>query len=187
MNKKELRKKYKDLRAQLSPEQRDTLSIEIANQVLKLNLWDYDYYHIFLPIQRLFEVQTAYILSILSGKDKNIVLSKSDFKQMTMQHFLLTDSTKIVTNTYGISEPQTGIQVPVDMIDVVFIPQLACDTQGNRIGYGKGFYDRFLAACKPNIVKVGLSFFEPETTVIPTNHQDIRLDYCVLPSKIVTF
>lgn len=187
MSKKELRRKYKNLRGRLTLDERDALSLKIANQVLNLTIWDYNYYHIFLPINRLFEINTEYILSILSGKDKNILLSKSNFSDNTMQHILLTDSTKISVNAYGIPEPEDGIEISKNKIDVVFIPLLAYDTTGNRVGYGKGFYDRFLAACKPEVIKVGLSYFDPEVSPIAVNNEDIRLDYCVLPDKILSF
>jgi len=64
---------------------------------------------------------------------------------------------------------------------------LAFDEKGNRIGYGKGFYDRFLNECKKDVIKVGLSFFEATTTIEDTNANDIPLDFCVTPEKIYRF
>ena len=61
-----------------------------------------------------------------------------------MTHFLLTDNTKIKKNQYNIPEPINGLEVPTKKIDVVFVPLLAFDKKGNRVGYGKGFYDKFL-------------------------------------------
>lgn len=183
MDKTNLRKKYKELRAILSPDEIDSKSIQIANNVLKLDIWDHEYYHIFLPIATQKEVDTSYILSILQGKDKHIIISKSNFKDTTMKNYLLTDNTKLVVNSYGIPEPENGIEISYDKIDVVFIPLLAYDTLGNRIGYGKGFYDRFLAQCKPGVIKVGLSFFEPELREIRKNDEDIPLNICVSDIK----
>ena len=187
MLKSELRKKYKTLRNTLSTNQIDDLSISIANQLLKLPVWEFSFYHIFLSIEEKKEVNTDYILNILSGKDKNIVISKSDFETGTMMHFLLTDNTKIKKNRYNIPEPIDGIEISNDKIDVVFIPLLAFDKQGNRIGYGKGFYDKFLADCKPQIVKIGLSFFEAETEITDVFENDVKLDYCVTPDKTYCF
>ena len=187
MTKSELRKKYKSLRNTLSTAQIDDLSMSVANQLLKLPVWEFSFYHIFLAIEEKKEVNTDYILNILSGKDKNIVLSKSDFKSGLMTHFLLTDNTKIKKNSYNIPEPVDGIEILNDKIDVVFIPLLAFDTQGNRIGYGKGFYDRFLADCKPETLKIGLSFFEAETEIIDFFESDVKLDYCVTPKQVYGF
>ena len=187
MTKAQLRKKYKTLRAALTEEQIENCSLSIANQLLKLNIWDFEFYHIFLTIEDQKEIQTEYILNILSGKDKNIVVSKSNFEDFSMSHFLLTDSTKLKINNYKIPEPVNGIPIKGSLIDVVFVPLLAFDTKGHRIGYGKGFYDRFLTNCKPDTLKIGLSFFEAETEEIPASSNDIKLDYCVTPTTIYRF
>jgi len=187
MNKKELRKKYKDLRSQLSTNEVEELSLAIANQLLKMAIWQKTYYHLFLPIEKLKEINTEYILQILAGKDKEIVISKSDFESGLMTHYLLTDNTKISTNSNGIPEPVDGLEVPVAKIDVVFVPLLAFDKNGHRVGYGKGFYDRFLSECKSETIKIGLSFFEAEEKIDDSSENDIQLNYCVTPQKIVAF
>ncbi len=187
MTKNELRKKYKALRNGLSLNEVEDLSLSIANQVLKLPIWEASFFHIFLSIEEQKEVNTDYILNILSGKDKNILVSKSDFKTGEMIHFLLTDSTKIKKNAYNIPEPIDGIEIANDKVDVVFIPLLAFDKTGNRVGYGKGFYDRFLAKCKPETLKIGLSFFEAETGITDVFEGDIKLDFCVTPERVFEF
>ena len=95
MTKSELRKKYKLLREDLSVNQVDDFSLSIANQLLKLEIWHFTFFHIFLSIEEKKEINTDYILNILSGKDKNIVISKSNFSNGLMTHFLLTDNTII--------------------------------------------------------------------------------------------
>ena len=187
MTKAELRKTYKTRRKDLSENQIDDLSLAISNQLLKLLVWDYSFYHIFLAIEEQKEVNTDYILNILSGKDKNILISKSDFETGEMTHFLLTDNTVIKKNKYNIPEPIDGIEISNNKIEVVFIPLLAFDKQGNRVGYGKGFYDRFLANCKPETIKIGLSFFEAEDEISDVFENDVRLDYCVTARKVYTF
>lgn len=187
MNKKELRSKYKALRQKLSIEEIDEKSLAIANQLLKILIWDKTYYHLFLTITELLEVETEYVLQILAGKDKEIVVSKCHFESGEMSHFLLTDNTKIKKNSFNIPEPINGLEVPVTKIDVVFVPLLAFDLKGNRIGYGKGFYDRFLTACKPETIKIGLSFFEAEGNNFETNEFDQQLNYIVTPLKIYQF
>ncbi|WP_456313472.1 5-formyltetrahydrofolate cyclo-ligase [Pseudomonas shirazensis] len=186
-NKKELRLHYKNLRKELSLDALEEKSLAIANNVIKLSIWDKTYYHVFLPIEEQKEINTEYILHLLSGKDKEIVISKSDFETRKMSHFLLTDNTKIKKNEYNIPEPVNGLPVPSETIDVVFVPLLAFDVFGNRIGYGKGFYDKFLAECKPETIKIGLSFFEAENKIDDIFELDINLDYCVTPLKTYTF
>ncbi len=187
MTKSELRKKYKALRKSLSIDQADDFSLAIANQLLQLDIWDKSFYHIFLSIEEQKEINTEYILNILAGKDKNIVISKSNFKNLSLTHYLLTDSTRIKKNHYNIPEPIDGIEINSSQVEVVFVPLLAFDKTGNRVGYGKGFYDRFLSECKPKTIKIGLSFFEVEEEVFETDDNDVSLDYCVTPNRVYQF
>lgn len=186
MDKKELRIKYKNLRKQISKELLDTASLEIANLSLKLPIWDKVCYHIFLPIEKHNEINTEFLLQVLQGRDKRVVISKSDFSSGEMTHFLLDEHTRISINKFGIPEPEDGIEITAEQIDVVFVPLLAFDKSGNRIGYGKGFYDRFLSGCKPEAVFIGLSLFNPEEK-ISTEPTDIPLHYCVTPNRIYSF
>lgn len=100
MTKAELRKKYRTLRKNLSQKQIDDLSIAIANQTLELPVWNVLNYHIFLTIEEHTEINTGYILSIITGKDKNAVISKSNFTNNSLTHFLLTDNTIIKKNSW---------------------------------------------------------------------------------------
>lgn len=183
MTKTEARVKYKKLRLNLTALEIEENSLAIANNLLQLKIWDKTFYHLFLTIVELKEVNTEFILSILQGKDKEIVVSKSDFETLEMKNYLLTDATKFKKNKYNIAEPLDGIEVPIDKIEVVFIPLLAFDKNGNRVGYGKGFYDNFLSKCKPETIKIGLSFFEPEENILEVTLNDITLNYCVTPKK----
>lgn len=187
MTKSEIRNNYKVKRNTLTSEQIDDLSLKIANQTLKLSIWDHSNYHIFLSIQEKKEIQTEYILNILSGKDKNIVVPKTNFKNNSLQHFLLTDSTRLQINSWGIPEPINGIEISPTQLDVVFVPLLAFDTIGHRVGYGKGFYDRFLAECKREIVTIGLSLFPPSENIEDINDKDIPMQSVVTPDEIYNF
>jgi 5-formyltetrahydrofolate cyclo-ligase len=205
MNKKELRQKYKALRNQLSEDNLEEMSLAIANKLLTLPIWEKNYFHIFLPITEQKEVNTEFILHLLSGKDKEIIISKSNFSssdseqaQQTreMTHFLLTDNTKIKKNQYNIPEPVGGLEVPTSKIEVVFVPLLAFDKSGHRVGYGKGFYDKFLKECNPDTngnepakqtIKIGLSCFEAEEQIEDVFENDVKLDYCVTPNEVYQF
>lgn len=187
MNKAALRLKYKALRFELSEKKIEELSLKIANQLLTLPVWDKEFYHLFLRIAEQKEIDTENILHILQGKDKNIVLSKTNIKDHNLEHFLLTDTSVIKKNRWNIPEPEGGIPIPPGQIDVVFVPLLAFDDKGHRIGYGKGFYDSFLSECKPEVIKIGLSLFEAEPTFKEMFSSDIPLDYCITPNKIYNF
>lgn len=183
----DLRKKYIALREDLSETELEEQSLAIANNLLKLPIWDHEFYHLFLSITEKKEIDTEPILHILQGMDKNIVLSKSDFDNTHLHNYLLTDSTVIKKNRWGIPEPQDGIEIQPRQLDVVFVPLLTFDRQGHRVGYGKGFYDIFLSGCRPEVIKVGLSLFEAEENIPGILESDVPLDYCVTPSNVYDF
>jgi 5-formyltetrahydrofolate cyclo-ligase len=186
MEKNTLRLKYKKLRENLSEESIEEMSLQIANQALKLPIWDKTYYHIFLPILAKKEVNTEYLLHILQGKDKSIIVSKADFDSGEMKHFLLQENTVLKTSEYGIPEPVSGLEISPEIIEIIFVPLLAYDQNGHRIGYGKGFYDRFLKKCSPHAIFMGLSFFEAEPEIFSAV-TDIPLNFCITPKKIIDF
>jgi 5-formyltetrahydrofolate cyclo-ligase len=152
---------------------------------LQLPIWNLEYFHLFLPIQSKAEIDTTLILTLLQGRDKQVILPKVSGTEL--EHILLTDSTVIRKNDWDIPEPDQGLVIQPKQLDVVFIPLLGYDKVGNRIGYGKGFYDSFLAACKPEVIKVGLSFFLPVEQIQGMRLEDMKLDYCVHPEGIIDF
>ena len=186
MLKKQLRLSNSKLRNEFSPETREHLSLNIANRCLQLPVWNHQFFHIFLSIPHRNEVDTSFLLTVLQGKDKDIAVPKVSGKG-ELVHYLLTDATEFRDSRWGIPEPVSGIQVNPEQIDVVFLPLLAFDSNGYRVGYGGGFYDRFLAKCREDVVKVGLSFFEPVEEISDRLPLDIPMDYCVTPEKIYSF
>ncbi len=186
MTKEEYRLKYNQLRKAISTESVEELSVQIANNALQLPIWDYTNYHIFLPIPSKKEINTEYLLHILQGRDKTIIVPKVITGDSDMEHILLQDNTTLKISNYGVPEPVSGIEIPSEKMEVIFIPLLACDRNGNRLGYGKGFYDRFLSQCIPKALFIGLSFFEPETS-IPYEETDIPLHFCITPKRVISF
>ena len=185
MNKIEARKKYLDLRKKLDNVQIISKSISISNNLQDLPIWEHNFYHIYLPIKEKNEVDTMPIINILNNKKKKVLIPKSDFNNTTMKSFLLNDNTVLKKNNYGITEPINN-QEFLGRIDVIFIPLVAYDLIGNRVGYGKGFYDKFLRNQNNKILRVGLSFFNPEKRIKIDEH-DENLDFCVTPNRIFSF
>lgn len=111
----------------------------------------------------------------------------SDFSARSMHAVRITPETVYHTNRYGITEPKDGVIIDNHSIDLVFVPMLICDEHGYRVGYGKGFYDRFLPACREDVLKIGFSYFEPIKNIDDTQSFDVPLDYCVTPYSIYEF
>ncbi|MDL5512985.1 5-formyltetrahydrofolate cyclo-ligase [Arenibacter sp. M-2] len=186
MLKKDLRLIYSERRKNLTSQIVSDSSLLIANQLLQLPIWSYSYYHLFLSITKKMEVDTSFIMSILQGKDKNILLPKM-LDDQNLVNYLLTDSTPIKKNSWNIPEPVDGIEVSPEKIDVVFLPLMAFDEEGHRVGYGKGFYDVLLNKCRPDVIKVGLSFFKAEKKIEDIDKHDVPMNFCVTPDRIYSF
>jgi 5-formyltetrahydrofolate cyclo-ligase len=89
-----------------------------------------------------------------------IVIPKVDIHAGSLTHYHYNQEIELIKNQYGIDEPTEGVQISESEIDMVLIPLLAFDKKGYRVGFGKGYYDKFLSRCRKNVLKVGLSFFE---------------------------
>lgn len=176
-------------RKELQSEQLEALSETIASNFFSLDLGNVRYLHIYYPIPGKHEIDSLFISERirLHYKQIQLILPKSDLVSCTLKHIRWDDSTPLSMNAWGITEPLSGEEVPAGKIDLIVIPLLACDVDGNRLGYGKGFYDRFLSTCRPDALKVGLSYFEPLSTIIPHESHDVRLDACVTPEKVWNF
>jgi len=186
MNKEKIRLNYRKLRHALSADAIPEKSMRIANNALALPIWRANYFHIFLSVPSKKEVDTSYLITILQGRDKQIVIPKVS-GELTLSHYLLTDATVLKPNKWDIPEPSEGLEVPIDKIDVVFVPLLAFDLNGYRVGYGKGFYDIFLKACRKDVIKIGVSYFEAEARIDDVAPYDVPLDYCITPNTTYSF
>lgn len=187
MKKKELRKLYRDKRLKLTVQEIDSLSEKILFQYKEIESNANCVYHIFLTIEGKKEINTSYFIDYLKNRGKDIAVSKSDFETNTMQSFKLLDNTQLEISSWGIPEPINAERISDETIDVIFVPLLAFDNKGNRVGYGKGFYDRFFKSCRKDVIKIGLSLFEASDIIEDLNQNDIPLDYCITPDKLYNF
>ena len=185
LSKIEAREKYKNLRKKLQESEILDMSVEIANNLLKFNVWELKTFHLFMTIDENKEVDTKPIFDLLIGKGKEIVIPKINTDTNTLDSYIFDEKTVFEINNLRIPEPNDGI-VFNGKIDVVILPLLAYDLEGNRIGYGKGFYDNFISNLKSEPLKIGISYFSPEERLECNNH-DINLDYCITPNQIFSF
>jgi len=105
----------------------------------------------------------------------------------SMEAIAVTADTAFMDNEFGITEPIGSEIIDPEDLDLVLVPLLAIDRQGHRVGYGKGYYDRYLARVSENCLKVGLSYFEPVDRIEDTHEFDLPLDLCVTPEQVYVF
>ena len=192
MTKEELRKEARQNRSRLSAEEIEIRSRKIASLLFgQIPVHRFSAVHIFMSIAENQEPDTRPILETLK-KDfpASVYLSKS-LENGEMLHVPFT--TDLVKNRWGILEPadlsqalssQAFFHTFREENILVLIPLLAFDRVGHRVGYGKGYYDRFLSGSGSNTTKTGLSLLEPCEKISDSTPFDIRMDYCITPTQI---
>jgi len=183
--KAEVRLEFTKKRMNFSEKEILEMSEQIINQIKESSIINHSYFHIFLPIIEKNEVNTFPLIDFLLYNKKKIAIPKIEDNEIESYEFDF--QTVLEKNKWNILEPKYSNKTNNKDLEVVFIPLIICDFKGNRIGYGKGFYDKFLAKCSKSILKIGLNFFEPILEEIINEKHDITLDYLVTPSRIVSF
>jgi 5-formyltetrahydrofolate cyclo-ligase len=189
MKKGELRKIYREKRAALGQSEMSKLQDLLLIRFQQVPLPFISVLHRFLPAEDKNEVDTEPLANWLNFCNPGLVqlVPKVNTYTNALNHFLLTEDTILIHNEWGIPEPQSGLEISPVEIDLVLIPLLTFDETGHRVGYGKGYYDRFLASCRPDCIKTGLSFFPPADNITDTNTFDIAMDFCITPDRIYEF
>ncbi|WP_460680661.1 5-formyltetrahydrofolate cyclo-ligase [Mucilaginibacter koreensis] len=189
MTKKQLRQLYFGKRQQLSVAAYAELNALLLQQFQQLNFNSIRCIHLFLPALERKEPDTFLIRNWLKAHHPHITLvfPKADFANYTMQSYADNEHLQLAVNNFGLTEPADGNLVDNSLIDLIIVPLLAVDRRGYRVGYGKGFYDRFIGHCRPDVRLVGLSFFEPVEAIEDLHEFDVPLQMCVMPTGIYQF
>jgi len=187
MIKSDLRKLYLSRQKEMSEDVREAMSKRIADHLFStFDLADVSVLHCFVPIEKFREINTRIIFAKLWRDFPHIqtVVPRVDFNASQMHSLKFTHETELVRNVWDIDEPVHSDLVETESIDMVLVPGLCFDAQGHRVGFGKGFYDRFLRTCRQDCIKIGLSYFEPDETIEDVHEGDVRLDYVVSPDQV---
>lgn len=186
MTKKELRKVATEQRKLFSDAQVAEYSRTLLDHFSSFDLSGVKTIHVFIPIAEKREPDTFVFIDWLAihHPQIKIIVPKADFGTALMSSYVYPGKEALIKNLYNILEPQKG-ELHTGDVDLVLIPMLAFDERGYRVGYGKGFYDRFLLHI--DTLKIGLSFFGPADLIDDVNEYDVRVDFCITPEKIYKF
>lgn len=190
MTKSELRKIYLVRQKNLSSGERNEKSRAISERFFDyFDVHKINFLHSFLPIKKFNEIDTRFIFEkIWRGFPRiETVVPRVDVESLEMESLIYKKETELAENVWNIREPLHDEFVEADKIDAVLIPLLCFDAQGFRIGYGKGFYDRFLKNCREDCLKIGLSYFAPVASIEDKNKFDVTLNYSITPKRIYNF
>lgn len=189
MNKVEARNFFRQQRSALTTYQVNTGQDLILIHFQELSLPYVQFLHAYLPIYSNNEPDPSPLIDWLkfSNPGLQVVYPKINPEDYSMQHILEDTDTYFEENKYGIPEPVHGTNVDPMELDLIMVPMLGFDKMGNRVGYGKGYYDRFLAKCKKDVIKVGLSFLSPIDCIEDVDFFDKKLDFCITPERVYAF
>jgi 5-formyltetrahydrofolate cyclo-ligase len=190
MEKAELRKIYLQKRQALNEEEYDRLSRRLCDLFFaSVDLSFIKTVHIFLPVREKREPDTWMIIDKMQKEFPHIRLSvpKVNNKTHKLENFYFEGRSQLIKSKWGIEEPGSGIPTLSVGIDMVLVPLLCADSEGHRVGYGGGYYDKFLKDCPPSCRRVGISFFEPVEKIDDINEQDVPLDALLVPAKFYAF
>lgn len=190
MLKKELRKIYLARQKSFSPEEREVGSFSIAELFFQnFDLSKIKFLHSFLPIEKFNEIDTRPIFEKIWRDFPNVetLVPRVNFQMNEIENLKFSIETETKKNAWQIFEPTHDETIETEKIDAVLVPLLCFDRRGFRVGYGKGFYDKFLKNCRADCRKIGLNYFAPVEEISDVNEFDIKLDFCITPEKIWNF
>ena len=190
MLKTNLRKIYLSKQQTLSSSERLNMSLRIGESFFrKFELKTVNFLHTFLSIEKNGEIETSFVYEkVWINLPKIITLiPRVNFEKNTIESLEFNKETQLFKNRWQIPEPIAGKSIEAKKIDVILVPLLCFDENGFRVGYGKGFYDKFLKTCRADCLKIGLSYFLPEKEISDSNENDVRLNYCLTPDKMYEF
>jgi 5-formyltetrahydrofolate cyclo-ligase len=190
MTKKELRKHYLNKRKALSSAEYKNLNLKLFKQLFSsVDLSAVKVLHTFLPIEKNNEPDTWPIIDRIRKEYPKIKISIPRINDQTgeLENFYFENKDQLKYNIWGIPEPKHGIPTEPSSIDMVFAPMLVFDRTGHRVGYGKGFYDRFFRQCSSNCKRIGICVFPPVDNIDDVSEYDERLDMIITPEESFKF
>ncbi len=180
-----LRKHFKKKRSLLEIKQVNDLNTRIFQNLLELNIFDKVCYHIYLSNETNNEVETGKIINLLFKKNKRVFVPK--IQGSNLMNIEIENNTNYSLNHLGVKEPLSSNQKDTNLLEVIFVPLLVFDKLGHRVGYGGGYYDNFLENIKDDVLKIGLSLFDPIDKIQDIKRYDISLDYTITPKQVYDF
>ena len=187
MKKSELRKLIKRNRAEIPREVVRFFSDSIIEHLIQSFEFKDKLVNLFLPIQKFNEIDLTTFKVKIEEFGAKVCINRSNFETFELTPILWDNQTIIQENNFGIPEPINGEKLEPQDIDIVLVPLLAFTKEGHRLGYGKGFYDRFLSKTASDCVHIGICHTNQAYQIDDVGTKDIALRYLISPEGIRTF
>lgn len=175
-------------RDSLSPEERQRKSLAITERLLALPEFAAAR-HVFAYVSFRSEVETLNLIAHCLDKGVTVSVPLTLPAERRLLPYAITDPVRDLVPGYcSIPEPmQTLPLVDPGTIEVVVTPGSVFDAQGGRLGYGGGYYDRFLHTAAPQALRIGLAFDLQVVATVPLESHDEQLDYLITETRTIRF
>lgn len=189
MIKSTVRKEYLQKRLDLQEEELQQQIALMAFNFKKIELPPVKFLLSYFPLANRREFDITVCEDILKKQypSMQVAWPRLEVHSSDMEACLVEKGGLFLKNRFNILEPISGIVIPPEQVDMIFVPLVAFESRGYRVGYGKGYYDRYLARCRPDAVKIGFSFFGPVDAIEDINEFDVPLNFCITPYRIYEF
>ena len=189
MIKSTVRKEFLERRMNIHEEELRQQTVLIAFNFRKVILPPVRYLLSYNALASRHEFDVAVCEEILQEQNPvmRITWPKIHVDMLDMEAVQVEKDGLFIKNKFNILEPIGGAIVPPQNLDIIFVPLVAFDERGYRVGYGKGYYDRYLAQCRPDAIKIGFSFFDAVEYIEDIDEFDVPLNFCITPHRIYEF
>jgi 5-formyltetrahydrofolate cyclo-ligase len=187
MTKQELRNKYKILRQALDDATIDDLSRACFGVLFANFDLTNKFVGLFLPIQAKKEPNMFLLFTECLKEKTSYFAPKIDVGSNIINFYSIQNLDHITIGPYQIPEPLSEEKIELNKLNIILIPLFCFDSKGNRVGYGKGYYDRLLESAPQHLVKIGISLFDEIEIIDDVSDNDIPLDYAITPNKLIQF
>lgn len=183
MEKKDIRKKILGIREDLTEREAEEMSREICRKLFKMDClqqaeWIYGY----MPVRK--EVDIRPFLEFLLQKGRNLALPRVCGD--TMEFYRITSFADLEEGSFHVPEPKENCP-KVKSDGIILVPGVVFDKKGGRIGYGKGYYDKYFSGHGQKLEKFGIGYTIQIIDTIPTTLLDVPLDGMVCEKEVFTF
>lgn len=189
MTKQEARRHFRSLRQSLTSARRNRFDDLMLIGFQSLDLPFIQNVLAYAAIEANGEPPTGLLTRYLQFQNPELVISypRTNWADGTFEAIAVGDDPVFRISERGIPDPPDGEIIDPGTLDLVLVPLLAFDRHGYRVGYGKGFYDRYLAQCSSHCLLAGLSYFEPVDKIADAGDFDVPLDICITPQNVYVF
>lgn len=179
-----VRNRNLEIRNSVGNKQRTRLSKDIIENLIHL-----DHYrkaasiHTYVPIDKNMEIDTIPLIETSLEEGKKVIVPKMKASG-TLSHHQIDSIDSLVPNKFGVPEPETSAEADLSDCSLIIVPMVAADFDRNRLGYGKGYYDRFLS--EMTAPRIGLCYsFNLQWNPLPTEDFDEKLDLVLTENLMI--